>query len=87
MQKREPERTCIVCRAKGNKENFIKIVCNKNGEVQIEKNKKLDGRGAYVCKKQDCIEKCQKQRSLSRVFKKEVQESVYKELKDEFDAQ
>ena len=39
-----------MCRKKGNKSNFVKIVRNKNGDVSVEKDKKLDGRGAYVCK-------------------------------------
>ena len=36
-----PERTCIACRKKGSKDNFIKVVKNKNNELQIEKDKKL----------------------------------------------
>ncbi len=86
MQKKVPERTCIVCRKKGEKENFIKIVCNKNNEIHVEKDKKLDGRGAYICKNPECIKKCIKQKSLSRVFKRNVDESVYEEFENEFSA-
>ena len=39
MKKSSPERTCIVCRKKGTKENFFKVVKNKNGEVCLEKDK------------------------------------------------
>ena len=35
-----PLRTCIACRKKGEKENFIKIVKNKNGSIAIESDKK-----------------------------------------------
>lgn len=76
----KPERTCIVCRTKGTKDNFIKVVKNKNNEFQIEKDKKLDGRGAYICKKTECIEKCKKTKALNRIFKMEVPSSVYEEL-------
>ena len=43
----KPERTCIVCRKKSTKESFLKVVKNKNGEFFIERDVKLDGRGAY----------------------------------------
>ena len=80
-----PERTCIACRKKGSKDNFIKIVKNKNNELQIEKDKKLDGRGAYMFKSKDCLKLCQKSRALNRVFKMLVPQEFYEELNNEFD--
>lgn len=77
MTKREPERTCIVCRNKGSKENFVKFVKNKLGEVQLEKNKKLDGRGAYVCKNSACVTKLVKTKALNRVFKTNISQNFY----------
>ena len=53
----KPERTCVVCRKKGTKENFLKVVKNKNVEFLIEREVKLDGRGAYICKNSECIQK------------------------------
>lgn len=79
----KPERTCIACRKKGSKENFLKIVKNKNGEFMIQRDVQLDGRGAYICKKQECIEKCKKTKALNRVFKTVVPAEIYEELKDE----
>ena len=76
----KPERTCIVCRTKGSKENFIKVVKNKNNEFEIEKDKKLDGRGAYICNNDECKAKCKKTRALNRAFKMEVPSSIYEEL-------
>ncbi len=73
----EPERTCIVCRQKGGKDKFVKIVKNKNGEILIETDKKLDGRGAYVCKDVNCLLACKKKKSLNRVFKTSVSENIY----------
>lgn len=87
MPKIEPVRTCVACRTKGTKENFFKVVMNKNGEVLVEITKKLDGRGAYVCKNQECLNLCKKKRILNKVFKKEVPENVYEELLSEFNKQ
>ena len=77
MPKHEPERTCIVCRKKGDKSNFIKIVKNKNGEVLIETDKKLDGRGAYVCKNEQCLNSLKKTKALNRAFKTAIPENIY----------
>ena len=79
----KPERTCVVCRKKGTKENFLKVVKNKNGEFLIERDVKLDGRGAYICKNSECIQKCKKTKALNRAFKTVVPAEIYEELKDE----
>ena len=48
-----PIRTCMACKTKGTKDNFIKIVKNKNGTFQIEREQKLEGRGCYICNKKE----------------------------------
>jgi len=83
MEKKKPERTCIVCRKKSDKSNFIKMVKNKDGQIQIEKEKKLDGRGAYICGSPECITKCIKTRALNKIFKCSVGDNVYEELNGE----
>ena len=77
---KEPERTCIVCRKKGTKNEFVKVVKNKLGEFAIEKDKRLDGRGAYICKSPECRQKCLKSKTLNRVFKTDVPMTIYEEL-------
>ena len=84
MQNKKSERTCIACRAKGDKSLFVKVVLNKNGEVFIEKSAKLEGRGAYICKNINCAQLCKKNKALNRVFKRPIEESVYEELLNEF---
>ena len=84
MQNKKPERTCIVCRKKGDKSLFYKIVLNKNGDIKIEKNDKLEGRGAYLCKEEVCIKTCIKKKALNRAFKKNISDEIYEELLNEF---
>ncbi len=76
----KPERTCVSCRKKGEKSSFIKVVLAKNGEIHIETDKKLDGRGAYICKTQECLSKCVKTKALNRAFKTNLPEQIYEEL-------
>lgn len=81
--KKTPERTCIVCRTKGDKFAFIRIVKTANGIV-LDKTGKVAGRGAYICNSADCLQKCQKTRALNRAFKQEVSEQTYNQLMDSF---
>ncbi len=83
MSKHIPERTCIVCRKKSDKENFVKIVKNKSGQIAIERDEKLDGRGAYICKSKECLMSARKSKALSRVFKTQIDEQIYGELENE----
>ena len=78
-----PIRTCIACRTKGTKDNFIKIVKNKSGSISIEKGSKLEGRGCYICRNKECFDKCLKTKALNRVFKGVVPLEIYEELKNE----
>ena len=84
MQNRQPERTCIACRKKGDKSLFVKIVLNKDGKAKIERDVKLEGRGAYVCKNATCVSTCKKNKALNRVFKQNISDEVYEELLNEF---
>lgn len=84
MQNNKPERTCIVCRKKGDKSLFVKVVRNKNGDIAIEKDKKLDGRGAYICKNEECFAKCVKTKALNRVFKTNIPQNIYEGIVNEW---
>ena len=54
-----PERTCVSCRKKGEKEDFFRI-SEKEGNYVFDKEMKIQSRGFYVCKSPSCIEKLSK---------------------------
>ena len=80
--KREPQRTCIGCKEKKNQKDLIKIVCNKDGKIDLDKEKKMQGRGAYICNKKDCLENAIKTRGFERALKTKIDEEIYKSLRD-----
>ncbi|MBQ7408322.1 MAG: YlxR family protein [Clostridia bacterium] len=82
--KYQPERTCVACRKKGKKTDFIRVVKTPTGEFIIDKTGKAEGRGAYICCNKDCIAKLKKTRQLNRAFKCEVQNSVYDAVEEAF---
>ncbi len=82
MPNHKPTRICIVCRKKGDKSEFFKIVKNRAGQVLVETDKKLEGRGAYICKNSDCVKKCEKSKALNRTFKTEISKNVYEGIEN-----
>ena len=78
------ERTCIACRKKSQKSEFLKVVLNKNKEIFVVQDKFLEGRGAYICKTNECLQKCLKTKALNRTFKFPIQQEFYEELLEKF---
>jgi len=71
-----PERMCIACRQMKPKSELIRIVKN-GGEVALDMRQKLGGRGAYICKNEECITSAKKRRALSKHFKTAVDDKIY----------
>ncbi len=81
MAKKIPQRMCVACREMKDKSALIRIVRKNQNEFDIDETQKANGRGAYVCNKATCIEKCIKQKSLNRAFKCNVSQSVFDKLR------
>ena len=79
-----PERMCIACREMLPKHELIKFVL-EDETVIIDNLQKKFGRGAYICKKEECIEKAKKKRALSAKFKMAVPDSIYDEIRGVID--
>lgn len=75
-----PERTCVGCNCKKSKNDFIRIVKTENG-IFIDKNGKINGRGAYICNNIDCLEKTIKSRKLERTLKSRIDDEIYERLR------
>lgn len=70
--KHVPERTCIVCRQKRPKWELVRIVRTPQGVLEIDNRGKKAGRGAYLCKTQDCFESGLKRKKLEYALKVEI---------------
>lgn len=73
-------RMCCVCRQMKGKDELVRVVKNKNGEIFVDETGKRDGRGAYICRDRDCLSKLKKTRGLSRAFKCQIGEEIYEKL-------
>lgn len=82
-QKKTPQRMCVACRSMKDKNELIRIVKNKNGEINLDATGKAQGRGAYICRDLNCLLKAEKSGALNRAFSVNVDRSVYDKLKEE----
>ena len=64
------------------KRELLRIVKSEDG-ISVDKTGKKNGRGAYVCKDKDCVEKLKKQKILNKVFSCPVEDAVYDKVSEE----
>ncbi len=85
MQKKIPQRQCMGCRERKAKRDMIRVVRCTDGQVRLDFSGKLNGRGAYICPKDECLKKAQKTRSLERSLEVPIPEEVYERLSKEME--
>lgn len=79
-QRKIPQRKCIVCGENKDKYELIRIVKNKEEGIILDPTGKKNGRGAYICKNETCINEAKKKRKLEKVFKTEISDDLYEEI-------
>ena len=79
--KKIPERTCIVSHEKLPKKELIRIVKNKELGVLVDESGKVNGRGVYLKKDIEVLNKAIKGNFLGKSLETDIPESVYEELK------
>lgn len=75
-------RKCILSNEMKPKQDMIRVVQNKEGEISADATGKKQGRGAYVSKDISLIENAQKEQKLEQFFKvsPDTLAPVYKEI-------
>lgn len=82
--KHVPLRSCIVCRQQKDKSELLRIVRSSDGEISLDTTGRAAGRGAYVCNCDECVTGAVKKRVFNRVFKEQVDGSVYERLLEDY---
>ena len=75
------ERRCVACR-QNKQQNELLRIARINDDYLIDEKHKLGGRGAYVCRDNNCIELTIKKRLLNRSFKSNIDVKIYEMLGD-----
>lgn len=80
--KKMPLRTCIITREKLEKKDLIRVVKNKDNEVFVDLTSKANGRGAYLKRDIEVIEKAKKAKALDRHLETTIPDEIYEKLKN-----
>ena len=59
-----PLRSCVVCSAKTDKRDLIRLVRTQSGRVEVDTTSRVPGRGAYLCHRQACWDSALKKNRL-----------------------
>ena len=79
--KKIPMRTCVVTGEKLPKKDLLRIVKTPERNIVPDESGKMNGRGAYIKKDIEVVEKAKKNKSLERHLECTIDDSVYEEIK------
>ena len=82
-ERRIPLRKCLGCGEMKDKRELVRVVRNKEGEISIDLYGKKPGRGAYICRSADCLDKAVKAKRLERAFSTAIEPEIYQAMRKE----
>ena len=83
----EPMRMCAGCRERAPKKELIRVVRTPDGMLLLDAREKASGRGAYVCRKIECLRKARKSRALEKMLNISIPNEAYDTLEEELKSQ
>ena len=81
-----PVRMCVGCQEMKNKKEMIRVIKTPEGTFMLDATGKKNGRGAYVCPSEECLQLARKNKGLERSFKQAIPAEVYELLEKEMEA-
>ena len=84
MDKKVPMRQCVACGAMKYKNDMFRVLKMPDGNIVYDASGKMNGRGAYLCKSQECLCKTKKNKRFERAFKRNIPAMIYDSLEKEF---
>ena len=91
-QKKVPMRMCTGCGEMTPKKELVRMVRGPEKEdggapeIALDLTGKKPGRGAYLCRSAQCLQKARKSRRLERAFSCRIPEEVYGQMEKELGA-
>ena len=85
MKTKIPMRQCTGCREMKNKKEMMRVLRTPENEIILNATGRKNGRGAYICRSMECLDKAVKNHGLERSLKTGIPQEVYEDLKKEFE--
>ena len=74
---------CTGCGQMKPKRELVRVVKSQDGEIALDLTGKKAGRGAYVCRDIECLQKARKARRLEKAFSCRIPDEVYDRMEEE----
>lgn len=84
--KKIPQRQCVGCGEMKDKKAMMRVIRSAEGEVMLDMTGRKNGRGAYLCRSADCLQKARKNRGLEKSLRINIPEEIYENLEKEYEA-
>lgn len=75
-------RKCLATNKMLPKEDLLRVVKSKDGNITVDLTSKANGRGAYISKSLDALKLAKKKKVFDRAFECSVPESLYDEIEE-----
>ncbi|WP_018932632.1 RNase P modulator RnpM [Gracilibacillus lacisalsi] len=86
-KRKVPLRKCVVTQEMMPKGSLIRVVKTKEGEVFVDPTGKRNGRGAYVSKDLQVIDKAEKNGALEKQLEIKIPQEIYDELRKQIEGE
>ena len=75
-----PMRSCVITREKLPKGELLRIVKTPEGKVVVDTSGKMNGRGAYIKRDNQVLDKAKKSKILDKILEIDIPGEVYEEI-------
>ena len=82
-QKKTPMRMCLGCRQMISKKDLVRVLRTNEGQVLIDMTGRKNGRGAYVCRNNKCLEDAIRTKAIERSLNISLTDEIYDSLRKE----
>ena len=81
--KKIPLRKCTGCGEMKPKKELVRVIKTAEEQILLDLTGRTNGRGAYVCREEECLKKAIKTKAIERSLGVSVSDEVYEQLKKE----
>ncbi len=81
--KKMPVRKCTGCGEHFPKNELMRVLRTPEEEIILDSTGKKSGRGAYVCKRIECLKKAIKSRRIEEALECKIPDEIYRKLEED----
>lgn len=81
--KKIPMRKCTGCGEMKSKKELVRVLKTVDGNIIIDLTGRQNGRGAYMCRSEECLKRAMKTKAIDRSLGVAVSAEIFEELKKE----